>query len=141
MRLWVNKVGPYFNPQETYAYFDKLPYCQPKGDDDPQPAGEGLGEAILGNDLTWSGTEIRFRGARAPRCLLTAVCNPPEPMAKAPICTVPLTTDDTAAFQKAVQEQYWYELFLGMHDHCLSLALTICSIRRPASMGLRRPGG
>lgn len=25
--LWVNKVGPYHNPQETYEYF-KLPYCQ-----------------------------------------------------------------------------------------------------------------
>jgi hypothetical protein len=25
--LWVNKVGPYHNPQETYEYY-KLPYCK-----------------------------------------------------------------------------------------------------------------
>ena len=28
--LWVNKVGPYNNPQETYQYFD-LPFCRPDG--------------------------------------------------------------------------------------------------------------
>ena len=27
VNLWVNKVGPYHNPQETYEYF-KLPYCK-----------------------------------------------------------------------------------------------------------------
>ena len=27
VNLWVNKVGPYHNPQETYEYFS-LPYCQ-----------------------------------------------------------------------------------------------------------------
>jgi hypothetical protein len=25
--LWVNKVGPYHNPQETYVYYS-LPFCQ-----------------------------------------------------------------------------------------------------------------
>ena len=27
VNLWVNKVGPYHNPQETYEYFS-LPYCK-----------------------------------------------------------------------------------------------------------------
>ena len=27
--LFVNKVGPYFNPQETYHYY-QLPVCRPK---------------------------------------------------------------------------------------------------------------
>jgi transmembrane 9 superfamily protein 3 len=26
--LWVNTIGPYHNPQETYPYYD-LPYCKP----------------------------------------------------------------------------------------------------------------
>ena len=26
--LWLNKVGPYHNPQETYSYY-KLPFCKP----------------------------------------------------------------------------------------------------------------
>ncbi len=27
--MYVNKVGPYFNPQETYHYYS-LPLCRPK---------------------------------------------------------------------------------------------------------------
>jgi hypothetical protein len=26
--LWTNKIGPYHNPQETYAYYS-LPFCHP----------------------------------------------------------------------------------------------------------------
>ena len=29
VNLWVNKVGPYHNPQETYVYYS-LPFCRPK---------------------------------------------------------------------------------------------------------------
>eukprot|EP00884_Botryococcus_braunii_P014931 jgi/Botrbrau1/23439/Bobra.0712s0001.1 len=30
VNLWVNKVGPYNNPQETYNYY-YLPFCRPSG--------------------------------------------------------------------------------------------------------------
>ena len=29
VHLWVNKVGPYHNPQETYVYYS-LPFCSSK---------------------------------------------------------------------------------------------------------------
>ena len=33
IHLWVNKVGPYHNPQETYLYYS-LPFCASKPVDD-----------------------------------------------------------------------------------------------------------
>ncbi|CAA6667696.1 unnamed protein product [Spirodela intermedia] len=42
--LWVNKVGPYDNPQETYNYYS-LPFCRPG--DNPVHKWSGLGEATI----------------------------------------------------------------------------------------------
>lgn len=55
--LWVNKVGPYNNPQETYNYYS-LPFCHPSGS-----AGHkwgGLGEVLGGNELIDSKIDIKF---------------------------------------------------------------------------------
>jgi transmembrane 9 superfamily protein 3 len=46
--LWVNKVGPYRNPQETYKYF-ALPFCKPSVE--VETHAEGLGEALQGYEL------------------------------------------------------------------------------------------
>ena len=56
--LWVNKVGPYNNPQETYNYYS-LPFCHPSGH-----AGHkwgGLGEVLGGNELIDSQISIKFQ--------------------------------------------------------------------------------
>lgn len=56
--LWVNKVGPYNNPQETYNYFS-LPFCHPPGN-----AGHkwgGLGEVLGGNELIDSQIDMKFK--------------------------------------------------------------------------------
>ena len=87
MALWVNKVGPYNNPQETYNYYS-LPFCR-RARDQPTPVLDeaapnaqpplppclvrsrrprkqlrrkwaGLGEALQGNELIDSGMEITF---------------------------------------------------------------------------------
>ncbi|GJM87872.1 hypothetical protein PR202_ga03869 [Eleusine coracana subsp. coracana] len=42
VKLWVNKVGPYNNPQETYNYYS-LPFCQPS--ENPAHKWGGLGES------------------------------------------------------------------------------------------------
>ncbi|KAK1378925.1 hypothetical protein POM88_025669 [Heracleum sosnowskyi] len=55
--LWVNKVGPYNNPQGTYNYYT-LPFCHPPGE-----AGHkwgGLGEVLGGNELINSQIDIKY---------------------------------------------------------------------------------
>ena len=64
MRLWVNKVGPYNNPQETYNYYH-LPFCKPNQAVKPAHKWGGLGEVLQGNELIDSQLDLRFRSARA----------------------------------------------------------------------------
>src|SRR3989338_2949724 len=56
--LWVNKVGPFRNPQETYFYYS-LPFCQPR--EYIQSDHNSLGESLQSYDLTMSPLEILFR--------------------------------------------------------------------------------
>ena len=65
VRLWVNKVGPYNNPQETYNYY-YLPFCAPQTDQKPQHKWGGLGEVLGGNQLIDSQLGIKFR-SKLPR--------------------------------------------------------------------------
>ena len=60
--LWVNKVGPFNNPQETYNYHE-LPFCKVEGVDGKRPKHKwgGLGEILEGNELIDSNMEFRFR--------------------------------------------------------------------------------
>jgi len=55
--LWVDKVGPIDNPQETYEYFS-LPFCRPAKKIEPR---ENLGEAVQGYELTGSPLVIQFK--------------------------------------------------------------------------------
>jgi hypothetical protein len=57
VKLWVNKVGPYNNPQETYNYYS-LPFCQPS--EYPAHKWGGLGEVLGGNELIDSQLDIKF---------------------------------------------------------------------------------
>ncbi|GJN13657.1 hypothetical protein PR202_gb00387 [Eleusine coracana subsp. coracana] len=57
VKLWVNKVGPYNNPQETYNYYS-LPFCQPS--ENPAHKWGGLGEVLGGNELIDSQLDIKF---------------------------------------------------------------------------------
>jgi transmembrane 9 superfamily protein 3 len=56
--LWVNKVGPYNNPQETYNYYS-LPFCNPGAGNSRHKWG-GLGEVLEGNELIDSEIDIKF---------------------------------------------------------------------------------
>lgn len=61
--VWVNTVGPMNNPQESYPYYDRLPFCTPdkvEGAKKKRPS--GLGEILAGNELRNSGTDIKFKG-------------------------------------------------------------------------------
>lgn len=69
--LWVNKVGPYNNPQETYNYYS-LPFCHPTGNA-PHKWG-GLGEVLGGNELIDSQIDIKFKSNTS---FLHLVCHTP----------------------------------------------------------------
>ena len=58
--LWVNKVGPYNNPQETYNYYS-LPFCSPGAGSKARHKWGGLGEVLEGNELIDSEIEIKFK--------------------------------------------------------------------------------
>ena len=58
--LWVNKVGPYHNPQETYVYYS-LPFCSTKPVELLEHRYDALGEVLEGNDLISSGLRFRFQ--------------------------------------------------------------------------------
>jgi len=51
IELWVNKVGPYANPQEAYEYY-KLPYCAPDTNITPKVAADPV-VGMNGNLFRW----------------------------------------------------------------------------------------
>jgi transmembrane 9 superfamily member 3 len=91
--LWVNKIGPYRNPQETYFYYS-LPFCQPK--EYIESDHNGLGESLQSYELTMSPLEIQF------------AVNAPEKV----LCTKKLSVEEAQNFEHAVDNQYWYQLFI-----------------------------
>ncbi|KAF3337719.1 transmembrane 9 superfamily member 3-like protein [Carex littledalei] len=92
--LWVNKVGPYNNPQETYNYFS-LPFCHPS--ENPSHKWGGLGEVLGGNELIDSQVDIKFR----------------KNVDKGTICTIELDASKVRQFADAIESTYWFEFFIG----------------------------
>ena len=93
--MWLNKVGPYHNPQETYAYYS-LPYCQPEFEKDLRHKWDGLGSMLEGNELIDSGLHLKFN----------------QNLATKRICDVTLTKESADEFLYAVQNHYWFQLYL-----------------------------
>nr|XP_009593535.1 transmembrane 9 superfamily member 1-like [Nicotiana tomentosiformis] len=90
--LWVNKVGPYNNPQETYNYYS-LPFCHP-GDGGHKWG--GLGEVLGGNELIDSRIDIKFK----------------RDVEKSTICDLALDAAKVAQFKDAIENSYWFEFFM-----------------------------
>ncbi|KAK4413371.1 Transmembrane 9 superfamily member 1 [Sesamum alatum] len=92
--LWVNKVGPYNNPQETYNYYS-LPFCHPPGN--PAHKWGGLGEVLGGNELIDSQLEIKFK----------------RDVERTTICEIELEAAKVKQFKDAIDHSYWFEFFMG----------------------------
>ncbi|KAG1331108.1 putative Transmembrane 9 superfamily member 1 [Cocos nucifera] len=92
--LWVNKVGPYNNPQETYNYYS-LPFCQPS--ENPAHKWGGLGEVLGGNELIDSQIEMKFQ----------------RNVDKGSVCTLELDAAKVKHFTDAIVNSYWLEFFIG----------------------------
>jgi len=87
-----NKVGPFSNPTETYKYYD-MPYCRP---DKMKKQSHGLGEILSGDRKVISAYVVYFKKD--------------VPMAK--LCSHKLSVEDVEKFHKAVDEEYFFELFM-----------------------------
>jgi len=111
--LWVNKVGPYANPQEAYEYYI-LPYCAPDTrhhpDKNKDGAGGGfnalkshsLGERLGGHALRHSGHDLVYpspdTSGSATGVLETCT-------------TPPLTAAQVALFATAAEDQWFYQMY------------------------------
>ncbi|TMW97006.1 hypothetical protein EJD97_006389 [Solanum chilense] len=90
--LWVNKVGPYNNPQETYNYYS-LPFCHASGNTHKWG---GLGEVLGGNELIDSQIDLRFQ----------------KNVDKGSICELELDEMKVKQFKDAIENNYWFEFFI-----------------------------
>ncbi|KAB2047345.1 hypothetical protein E1A91_A13G038200v1 [Gossypium mustelinum] len=91
--LWVNKVGPYNNPQETYNYYS-LPFCHLGTN--PAHKWGGLGEVLGGNELIDSQIDIKFQ----------------KNVEKSTICQLELDEAKVREFKDAIENSYWFEFFM-----------------------------
>jgi transmembrane 9 superfamily protein 1 len=87
--VFVNKVGPYFNPQETYHYYS-LPVCRPVT---VQHASLTLGEVLAGDRKAVSDYSIGFTESFDQRTL----------------CTVELHQAELDMLREAIEDLYYFE--------------------------------
>lgn len=89
--LFVNKVGPFNNPSETYQYYD-LPFCRP---DTVIKKKETIGEVLNGDRLTNTLYELNFR----------------EEKHRTTLCPKKLKAADIAKFRDAVINDFYFQMF------------------------------
>ncbi|XP_051909962.1 transmembrane 9 superfamily member 1 [Hippocampus zosterae] len=90
--LYVNKVGPYHNPQETYHFYT-LPVCRP---DKVHHKSLSLGEVLDGDRMAESLYQISFR----------------ENVEKKTLCQLTLSENQVDQLREAIEELYYFEFVL-----------------------------
>jgi transmembrane 9 superfamily protein 3 len=92
--VWVNRVGPYDNPQETYSY-DILGLCKPAMKVIRHKA-SSLGVVLEGDQVSDSGIPIAFQ----------------REVTSTPLCSQTFTADSAEALSRAIRRDYWYQLYV-----------------------------
>ncbi|XP_072042400.1 transmembrane 9 superfamily member 1-like [Amphiura filiformis] len=87
--IYVNKVGPYFNPHETYHYY-QLPVCRP---DKVETRSLTLGEILDGDRMAVSLYDVNFG----------------QQVDNKELCTMKLTTDYIEQLKEAIEDLYYFE--------------------------------
>uniref|UniRef100_A0AAX7SZ69 Transmembrane 9 superfamily member n=1 Tax=Astatotilapia calliptera TaxID=8154 RepID=A0AAX7SZ69_ASTCA len=90
--LYVNKVGPYHNPQETYHYYT-LPVCRPEK---VHHKSLSLGEVLDGDRMAESLYNIRFK----------------KNVEKTILCQLTLSEKQVDELREAIEELYYFEFVL-----------------------------
>ncbi|KAJ6926288.1 hypothetical protein NC651_010650 [Populus alba x Populus x berolinensis] len=89
--LYVNKVGPFHNPSETYRYFD-LPFCSSGPTKDKK---EALGELLNGDRLVTAPYKLDFLNDKDSEIA----------------CKKRLTKEQVAQFREAVSKDYYFQMY------------------------------
>ncbi|KAJ6402340.1 hypothetical protein OIU84_014431 [Salix udensis] len=89
--LYVNKVGPFHNPSETYRYFD-LPFCSSGPTKDKK---EALGELLNGDRLVTAPYKLDFLNDKDSKIA----------------CKNKLTKEQVAQFREAVSKDYYFQMY------------------------------
>ncbi|KAM7529432.1 hypothetical protein LguiB_032842 [Lonicera macranthoides] len=89
--LYVNKVGPFQNPSETYRYFD-LPFCLPAHLKEKK---EALGEVLNGDRLVGAPYKLDFLVEKDSET----------------VCKKKLTKEEAAQFRSAVAKEYYFQMY------------------------------
>uniref|UniRef100_H2YGC4 Transmembrane 9 superfamily member n=1 Tax=Ciona savignyi TaxID=51511 RepID=H2YGC4_CIOSA len=90
VEIFVNKVGPYFNPHETYHYYS-LPVCRP---DAIQHKSLTLGEVLDGDRMAYSMYDVHFK----------------TPEKNKHLCDVTYGEKELTTMKEAVEELYYFEM-------------------------------
>jgi len=101
--IWVNKVGPFNNPTETYPYYSKkVPVCDRAAELNVDHKEfhyhriEGLGSILQGNDIKNSGIPVKFK----------------QNQGKSSLCTMTIDFEQSLALVKSIEEKYWYQMYV-----------------------------
>jgi len=101
--LWVNKVGPFNNPMETYPYYKShIPFCnraselQVAHSEFHYERWEGIGSLLEGNNLVHSGIPIKFKRNQG----------------KSTICTMKLGVSEMNYLIAGIEQSYWFSMYL-----------------------------
>ncbi|XP_019176777.1 PREDICTED: transmembrane 9 superfamily member 3-like isoform X2 [Ipomoea nil] len=89
--LYGNKVGPFHNPSETYAFSD-MPFCPP---DDLKKKKESLGEALNGDRLVSAPYKLPFLEDKESQV----------------ICRQKLTKEEVMWFKNAISQDYYLQMY------------------------------
>ena len=90
--VFVNKVGPYFNPHETYHYYS-LPVCCP---DKIEHKSLTLGEVLDGDRMAYSMYDIKFQ----------------ENLQSQTLCTLTMNEKELDQMREAIEELYYSEMVI-----------------------------
>ncbi|XP_005109383.3 transmembrane 9 superfamily member 1 [Aplysia californica] len=91
--VYVNKVGPYFNPHETYHYY-QLPVCRPQKIEHKSLT---LGEVLDGDRMAESLYDIQFRA---------------DQPTKKELCKVTYSATDLELLRSAIEDLYYFEFVI-----------------------------
>ncbi|CAG5128195.1 unnamed protein product [Candidula unifasciata] len=91
--VYVNKVGPYFNPHETYHYY-QLPVCRPQKIEHKSLT---LGEVLDGDRMAVSLYDIAYKSDVAT---------------KKELCKVKYSQNDVELLRNAIEDLYYFEFVI-----------------------------